>query len=203
MSPTGKLSPRVGELRGPGCTAASAPRRTENRPPEPRLQPEVRKRQRGRCHPIGWEGRKRGKGALGLEAWDRGGGGGGPQAQSPAAQVRGGECHGCPGSSGSRYCCGALRPPATGGTVPADPAASLARTRGRGRGDSHKLQPRPRPRPPRRPPSSRGHCSPRASYLGGSGGFGSGLRAAGCRAGEGEAAAVASEGSPAGGGRAS
>lgn len=196
MSPTGKLSPRVGELRGPGCTAAPVPRRPENRPPGPRLQPEVRKRQWGRCHPVGWEGRKRGKGARRVEAGE----GGGPQAQSPAAQVRGGECHGCPGSSGTRYCCGALRPPATGGTVPADPSASLARTRGRGRGDSHKLP--PRPGPPRRPPSSRGHCSPRASYLGGSGGFGSGLRAAGCRAGEGEAAA-ASEGSPAGGGRAS
>lgn len=51
----------------------------------------------------------------------------------------------------------------------------------------------PRPGPPRRPPSSHGHCSPRASYLGGSGGSRSGLRAAGCRAGEG--AAAASEGS--------
>lgn len=94
-----------------------------------------------------------------------------------------------------------LRRPATGKTVPADSAASSAGAQGRGRGDSHKLP--PRPGPPRRSPSRRGHCSPHASYLGGSG---SGLRAAGCRAGEGEgAAAAASEGSPraAGGGRAS
>lgn len=37
-------------------------------PPEPRLQPEVRKRRRGRCHPAGWDGRKRGRGAQGEEA---------------------------------------------------------------------------------------------------------------------------------------
>lgn len=91
-----------------------------------------------------------------------------------------------------------LRPPAKNRTVPADSAASSAGAQGRGSGDSHKLP--PRPGPPRRAPSRRGHCSPHASYLGGSG---SGQRAAGCRAGEG--AAVASEGSPraAGGGRAS
>lgn len=39
MSPTGKLSPRVGELRGPGGTAAPAPRRPGNGPPGLRLQP--------------------------------------------------------------------------------------------------------------------------------------------------------------------
>lgn len=82
-----------------------------------------------------------------------------------------------------------LRPPATKRTVPVDSAASSAGAQGRERGDSHKLP--PRPGPPRRPPSRRGHCSPHASYLGGSG---SGLRAAGCKAGEG--AAAASEGSP-------
>ena len=68
-----------------------------------------------------------------------------------------------------------LRPPATKRTVPVDSAASSAGAQGRERGDSHKLP--PRPGPPRRPPSRRGHCSPHASYLGGSG---SGLRAAGC-----------------------
>lgn len=91
-----------------------------------------------------------------------------------------------------------LRPPATKMTVPVDSAASSAGAQGRERGDSHKLP--PRPGPPRRPPSRRGHCSPHASYLGGSG---SGLRAAGCGLQGWRGRGGGERGVPAGGGRAS
>lgn len=155
-----------------------------DRPPEPRLQPEVRKRRRGRCHQLGWDGRKRGKGARRGEAK-------GETRELRTPQPRSGKV-GFAGAQGAQApaivagpCGRRLREePFPRTPQPARPAA--------GRRDSHKLP--PRPGPPRRPPSRRGHCSPHASYLVGSGGSGFGLRAAGCGAGEG--AVAASEGSP-------
>jgi 23S rRNA pseudouridine2605 synthase len=169
LSPTGSLSPRVGELRGTQRCGGNPRQRPPPRPGNRSRGAEIAARgpeaaSGADTRQGGVAGRGEGRQGVGRQLGD------GLDAPHPGPRRRERGCKGRRRARSSCHCGRAAWPAAAAGTPRATQPARPAPGRGaRWRRDSHKLPPGPGagpgPGPRRRPPFRRGHCSPRASYL--------------------------------------